>query len=108
MRASGWCWRPSWAASATWKSWRTTPCRASARPGPAGAILMGSEQHTSPRPDIEIAWQAELRPIVEVAGELGIGEADLLPYGHDKAKVSLDFIRSLADRPDGRLILVAG
>ncbi|HKL63617.1 MAG TPA: formate--tetrahydrofolate ligase [Woeseiaceae bacterium] len=69
---------------------------------------MGSEQHTSPRPDIEIARQAELRPIVEVAGELGIGEADLLPYGHDKAKVSLDFIRSLADRPDGRLILVAG
>jgi len=69
---------------------------------------MGSEQHTSPRPDIEIARQAKLRPIVEVAGELGIGEADLLPYGHDKAKISLDYIRTLTDRPDGRLILVAG
>ncbi|WP_405231937.1 formate--tetrahydrofolate ligase [Lentisalinibacter salinarum] len=69
---------------------------------------MGSEQHTSPKSDIEIARQAELRPIVEVAGELGIGEENLLPYGHDKAKVSLDYIRTLADRPDGKLILVAG
>jgi len=69
---------------------------------------MGSEQHVSPQPDIEIARQAELRPIVEVAGELGIGEENLLPYGHDKAKVSLDYIRTLGDRPDGKLILVAG
>ncbi|WP_405242820.1 formate--tetrahydrofolate ligase [Lentisalinibacter salinarum] len=69
---------------------------------------MGSEQHISPKSDIEIARQAELRPIVEVAGELGIGEENLLPYGHDKAKVSLDYIRTLADRPDGKLILVAG
>ncbi len=69
---------------------------------------MGSEQHASPRPDIQIARQAQIRPIVEVAAELGIGEADLLPYGHDKAKVSLDYVRTLADRPDGRLILVAG
>ncbi len=69
---------------------------------------MGSEQHWSPKPDIEIARQAELRPIIEVAGELGIGEENLLPYGHDKAKVSLDYIRTLGDRPDGKLILVAG
>ena len=69
---------------------------------------MGSEQHISPKSDIEIARQAELRPIVEVAGELGIGEENLLPYGRDKAKVSLDYIRTLADRPDGKLILVAG
>ncbi|WP_405237188.1 formate--tetrahydrofolate ligase [Lentisalinibacter orientalis] len=69
---------------------------------------MGSEQHVAPKPDIEIARQAELRPIVEVAGELGIGEENLLPYGHDKAKVSLDYIRTLGDRPDGKLILVAG
>ncbi|WP_405227988.1 formate--tetrahydrofolate ligase [Lentisalinibacter sediminis] len=69
---------------------------------------MGSEQHVSPKSDIEIARQAELRPIVEVAGELGIGEENLLPYGHDKAKVSLDYIRTLGDRPDGKLILVAG
>ncbi len=69
---------------------------------------MGSEQHVSPKPDIEIARQTELRPIIEVAGELGIGEEHLLPYGHDKAKVSLDYIRTLGDRPDGKLILVAG
>jgi formate--tetrahydrofolate ligase len=59
--------------------------------------------------DIEIAQRAEPRRIVEVAWEmLGIGEEHLDPYGHYKAKVSLDFIRSLEDRPDGELILVSG
>ena len=47
--------------------------------------------------------------VVEVAQEkLGIGEEHLDPYGHYKAKLSLDFIRSLEDRPDGELILVSG
>jgi formate--tetrahydrofolate ligase len=59
--------------------------------------------------DIEIAQRAEPRRIVEVAWEkLGIGEEHLDPYGHYKAKLSLDFIRSLEDRPDGELILVSG
>ena len=59
--------------------------------------------------DIEIAQRAEPRRIVEVAREkLGIGEEYLDPYGHYKAKLSLDFIRSLEDRPDGELILVSG
>jgi formate--tetrahydrofolate ligase len=59
--------------------------------------------------DIEIAQRAEPRRIVDVAGEkLGIGEEHLDPYGHYKAKLSLDFIRSLEDRPDGELILVSG
>ena len=59
--------------------------------------------------DIEIAQRAEPRRIVEVAQEkLGIGEEHLDPYGHYKAKLSLDFIRSLEDRPDGELILVSG
>jgi formate--tetrahydrofolate ligase len=59
--------------------------------------------------DIEIAQRAEPRRIVEVAWEkLGIGEEHLDPYGHYKAKLSLDFIRSLEDRPDGALILVSG
>ena len=59
--------------------------------------------------DIEIAQRAEPRRIVEVAREkLGIGEEHLDPYGHYKAKLSLDFIRSLEDRPDGELILVSG
>jgi formate--tetrahydrofolate ligase len=59
--------------------------------------------------DIEIAQRAEPRRIVDVAWEkLGIGEEHLDPYGHYKAKLSLDFIRSLEDRPDGELILVSG
>jgi formate--tetrahydrofolate ligase len=57
--------------------------------------------------DIEIAQQANLRRIGEVAREkLGIGEAHLEPYGYYKAKISLDYVDSLADRPDGKLILV--
>jgi formate--tetrahydrofolate ligase len=57
--------------------------------------------------DIEIAQQANLRRIGEVAREkLGIGEAHLEPYGYYKAKILLDYVDSLADRPDGKLILV--
>ena len=60
----------------------------------------------SPRTDIEIARAATKRPIQEVGAGLGIGAGDLLPYGHDKAKVSQAFIDGLAGRPDGKLILV--
>ncbi len=56
--------------------------------------------------DIEIARAASIRPITEIAGRLGIPGSALVPYGHTKAKVGLDFIESLQDRPDGRLILV--
>ena len=56
--------------------------------------------------DIEIARAAQKRPIAEIAAKLGIGAQDILPYGHDKAKISRDFIAGLADRPQGRLILV--
>src|SRR5246127_3138760 len=57
--------------------------------------------------NIEIAQRAKLRPIVPLARErLGIPEESLEPYGHYKAKVSLDYVHSLADRPDGKLILV--
>ncbi|MBA2535339.1 MAG: formate--tetrahydrofolate ligase [Rubrobacter sp.] len=59
--------------------------------------------------DIEIAQGANLRRIAEVAEDkLGIGEEHLDPYGHYKAKLSLDFIESLEGRPDGKLILVSG
>ena len=59
--------------------------------------------------DIEIAQRANPRRIVEVAEDkLGIKEEHLDPYGHYKAKLSLDFIRSLEERPDGKLILVSG
>ena len=56
--------------------------------------------------DIEIARAAKKRPILEIGQKLGIPAESLEPYGHDKAKVSADFIASLAGRPDGKLILV--
>ncbi len=56
--------------------------------------------------DIEIAREAKKRPIQEIGAKLGIGSDDLLPYGHDKAKVSQEFIDSVQDRPNGKLILV--
>ena len=57
--------------------------------------------------DGEIANQATLRPITEIADQkLGIPADALVPFGHDKAKVDLGFIRSIADRPTGKLVLV--
>ena len=56
--------------------------------------------------DIAIAQQAKLKRINEVAATLGIPEEHLVPYGHYKAKVSLSYAESLANRPDGKLILV--
>jgi formate--tetrahydrofolate ligase len=57
--------------------------------------------------DIEIAQQAKMQRITNVALEkLGISDEHLEPYGHYKAKISLDYVDSLADRPDGKLILV--
>jgi len=47
-----------------------------------------------------------VRPIGEIAGKLGIPPEALSPFGHTKAKVSLDFVESLSDRSDGKLILV--
>ncbi len=56
--------------------------------------------------DIEIARKATKKPIQEVGAKLGIPGEHLLPFGHDKAKVSAEFIRSVADRPNGHLVLV--
>ncbi len=56
--------------------------------------------------DIEIAREAKKRPIQEIGAKLGIGSDDLLPYGHDKAKLSQRFIDSVQDRPNGKLVLV--
>ena len=57
--------------------------------------------------DIEIAQRASLKRIVPLAKErLGIPEEHLEPYGHYKAKLSLEYLESLKDRPDGKLILV--
>ena len=60
-----------------------------------------------PKSDIEIAQAATMQRIAQVAREkLGISDDHLVPYGHHKAKLSLDFIETLKDRPDGKLILV--
>jgi formate--tetrahydrofolate ligase len=60
----------------------------------------------SHKTDIEIAREAKKRPIMEIGARLGIGADDLLPYGHDKAKLSQSFIDAVQSRPDGKLILV--
>jgi formate--tetrahydrofolate ligase len=56
--------------------------------------------------DIEIAQKAKMLRVTEVAKKLGIPEESLEPYGHYKAKVSLNYIDTLKDKPDGKLILV--
>ena len=56
--------------------------------------------------DIEIARAAQKQPIMEIGAKLGIPSESLLPYGHDKAKVSADFIAAQKGRDDGKLILV--
>ena len=56
--------------------------------------------------DIEIAQAATLLPIQEIGARLNIPAEALIPYGHDKAKISADFLRSNDDKPDGKLILV--
>jgi len=56
--------------------------------------------------DIEIAQAATLKPIQEIAENLGIPTDALIPYGHDKAKINADFIRKKSGDKDGKLILV--
>ena len=56
--------------------------------------------------DIEIAQKAHMLPITEVAGKLGIGEEDIELYGRYKAKLSMELIKRVQDKPDGKLILV--
>ncbi|MDO9315859.1 MAG: formate--tetrahydrofolate ligase [Burkholderiaceae bacterium] len=56
--------------------------------------------------DIDIAQQATMHRINQVAARIGIPEDALEPYGHYKAKISLEYLTSLKDRPDGKLILV--
>ena len=58
--------------------------------------------------DLEIARAATLKPIRDIAAKAGIPEDALEPYGKHKAKVGLDFIAGLEDRPDGALVLVTG
>ena len=56
--------------------------------------------------DIQIAQKATMKRITEVASRLGIADDHLEPYGHYKAKISLDYVDSLKGKPDGKLVLV--
>jgi len=56
--------------------------------------------------DIEIAREAKKQPIQEIGAGLGIDSEHLLPYGHDKAKVSQEFINSVQGNKNGKLILI--
>jgi len=58
------------------------------------------------RSNIEIAREAKMKPIAEIGKRLGIPDSALLPYGHYKAKIALDYIDGLNAGPDGKLILV--
>src|ERR1700686_161051 len=69
---------------------------------------MPASQHAQPKSDIEISQNATKRRIADVARErLGIAVENLEPYGHYKAKVSMDYVKTLKDRPNGKLILVS-
>ena len=56
--------------------------------------------------DIEIAQQCKMKPITEIAAQLGIAPEELEPYGHYKAQLSDDLAKRLENKPDGKLILV--
>ncbi len=56
--------------------------------------------------DIEIAQQAKMKKVVDIAATLGIPEESIEPYGHYKGKISLDYLDTLKGKPDGKLILV--
>lgn len=56
--------------------------------------------------DIEIARKAKMQKISDIAGKLGIAEDHVEPYGHYKAKIKLDYIETLKNHPDGKMILV--
>src|ERR1700754_413839 len=69
---------------------------------------MPASQHQNPKSDIEISQSADKRRILDVAKDkLGIAAENLDPYGHYKAKVSMDYIKSLSGKKNGKLILVS-
>jgi len=70
-------------------------------------VIMPASQHKNPKSDIEISQAAAMTPIMEIASKrLGIKAQDLVPYGHYKAKLSMDYVKSLKGKPNGKLVLV--
>src|SRR4029453_8570984 len=69
---------------------------------------MPASQHLEPKSNIQISQAARMTPIMEIASSrLGISAQNLEPYGHYKAKVSMDYVKSLQGQPNGKLILVS-
>ena len=64
------------------------------------------EYNPTMKTDIEIAQAAKLEKISDIAAKLDIPEESLEPFGHYKAKISLEYLNSLNSNPDGKLILV--
>src|SRR5688500_1354027 len=58
--------------------------------------------------NLEIAHSARLRPVAELAADLGLQQDEVEPYGRFKGKIRLSVLERLADRPNGKLVLVAG
>jgi formate--tetrahydrofolate ligase len=74
----------------------------------AAKVSAAVSQHAQPKSDIEISQAAKKRPILDIARDkLGIAAEDLEPYGHYKAKLSMNFVKSLQGKPNGKLILVS-
>ncbi|MGH7038772.1 MAG: formate--tetrahydrofolate ligase [Stellaceae bacterium] len=70
-------------------------------------MARGADQHKNPQSNIEIAQAATMRPIVDLAADkLAIPEEAVAPYGRYKAKIALDYIRTLPARPNAKLVLV--
>ena len=68
--------------------------------------IPGGTPPVSVKSDIEIAREAKMKPIGDVAAKIGVPADALLQYGPSKAKITASFIESLKDKPDGKLILV--
>jgi formate--tetrahydrofolate ligase len=84
------------------------PAPALAEPIQSKDNSMPASQHQNPKSDIEISQSAKMTPIMEIAKKrLGIDAENLDPYGHYKAKVSMNYIKSLKNKPNGKLILVS-
>ncbi|HLQ84722.1 MAG TPA: formate--tetrahydrofolate ligase [Salinisphaeraceae bacterium] len=70
--------------------------------------MSSAKQSKEMKSDIEIARVASLKPIREIGEKIGVPWEAMVPYGHTKAKIRLDYIQEIADRPNGKLILVTG
>src|SRR3954451_8751885 len=114
--------RRSWARpSPSWSTPAASPS-SSSRSGSSASTRTSSCQSSPPQPSatetnpggahmkssLEIAQEAELIPIEQIAESCGLQPEEIEPYGRYKAKINLSVIERLADRPDGKIVCVAG